>query len=152
MSTAEDEHMTGNRTATAAIILFGALIVGPLTAALCVFLAMGGLLIVDTGGRFVGLWQLFVTVVEAVFRGGWPVALFSGLLVALWSLKRPLNLGVVLVAVIIANLIDAVLFLRVPLMAGGWTLPIEELAGGLFFSLVAGMVLWFAARRYVRNA
>jgi hypothetical protein len=152
VSTAEDGRMTGNRALTAAIIVVGAFIAGPLLAALFVFLGMGGLLIADTGGHFVGLWQLFITIVQAVFRGGWPVALFSGVLVAIWSLKRPLSLWVVLAAIIIANLIDAVLFLRVPLVAGGWTLSFEELIGGLLFSLLAGTILWLMARRYVRNA
>jgi hypothetical protein len=94
---------------------------------------------------------LVFLVIMSYFIGG-PIALLAGLLVSLWTLRRPPSALVVNAAAVIATIV----FMGIA--ATGVLGPVEETNGrsNLFFMLVgavfAANVCWFVMRRFLRTA
>lgn len=95
---------------------------------------------------------LLVFLVIMTYFIGWPIALLAGLLVSLWTIRRPPSWLAVNAAVVIAT----VFFMGIA--ATGILGPVEENNGrnNLMFTLVAAIfaanVCWFLMLRLLRPA
>ena len=129
-----------------------AVVLGPLIAGLAVTLLAVANNIFSHAGTlpWAGLFKMSgVYIVFAYYMGG-PIALLAGLLVSLWTVRRPPNLIVVIAAAVIAT----ALYMGVGAL--GVLGPVEftnarsNFLSTLVLAVIAATGCWLLMRRFVR--
>jgi hypothetical protein len=130
-----------------------AVILGPLAVSIALWIAnVASDLFTHTSSSLADDGGLLVFLVIMAYFIAWPIALFAGLLVSLWMIRRPPSALAVTAAAVIATLI----FMGIA--ATGVLGPVEETHGrsNLGFMLVAAIfaanVCWFSMRLLLRAA
>ena len=140
----------------ALLAIVAAVALGPLVAAIAMWLLLLVTTVVDPSGFLPSLKdaivhapKLILTLTIAAYRAGTVIALIAGVLVALWMLWRPVNVAVVLVASVAAALAE--LALSEPAVFVG-TASREDLWIMPPLAAVAGAACWLLLRRFARPA
>ena len=140
----------------ALLAVLAAVAVGPLVAAIALWLLLLVTTVADPSGFLPSLKdavvhapKLILTLVIAAYRAGAVIALIAGVLVALWMLWRPLNVIVVLAASVAAALAGLALVEPAVFFGAG---PREDLWITPPLAAVAGAGCWLLLRRFARPA
>lgn len=140
------------------LAVFIAAALGPLVAGLIVFVFALATVFFGLGHRPETLGaalalagQLFGMVLLAAYAAGGIVALFAGLLIALWMNWKPPRLSVVLAAVAVAIFAKFAMTDPGAIRSALWMAPRGQLSMALALGLIAATICWFPMRRFVRS-